>query len=61
MERKKILDAIKRWGDEMMIDPYIYDVLTDGSSYAKTWMNQLEDSENERELWDAVQTIFCTR
>lgn len=58
MSRKKILDAVKKWGDEMLIDGYIYDVLTDGSFYAEDWLNKLEDADNEKELWTLVQNLF---
>ena len=55
MNRKKILEVIKGL-DESGVYPYLYDVLTDGSTMSENWLNDLEDREptNEKELIDAL-------
>ena len=55
MNRKKILEVVKGL-DESGVYPYLYDVLTDGSTMSENWLNDLEDKEptNEKELIDAL-------
>lgn len=55
MNRKKILEVVKGL-DESGVYPYLYDVLTDGSSMSENWLNDLEDRKptNEKELIDAL-------
>ena len=55
MNRKKILEVVKGL-DESGVYPYLYDVLTDGSSMSENWLNDLEDRKptNEKELINAL-------
>ena len=55
MNRKKILEVAKGL-DESGVYPYLYDVLTDGSSMSENWLNDLEDRKptNEEELINAL-------
>ena len=55
MNRKKILEVVKGL-DESGVYPYLYDVLTDGSSMSENWLNDLEDRKptNENELINAL-------
>ena len=58
MVREKVLKNIKELGDNHIIDPYIYDVLTDGSSYAETFMQQLQPAEDEQDLLQLIKVVF---
>lgn len=62
MNRKQILAKVKEL-DEGGIFPYLYDVLTDGSTYSEGWLMQLEDKEiaTETELIAELETMFATR
>ena len=55
MNRKKILEVVKGL-DESGVYPYLYDVLTDGSSMSENWLNDLEDRKptDENELINAL-------
>lgn len=58
MTREKILKNIKDWGNSHVIDPYIYDILTDGSSYAENFMQQLTPAVDENDLLQLVNVVL---
>lgn len=62
MNRKQILAKVKEL-DECGMFPYLYDALTDGSTYAEKWLMQLEDKElkTETDLIAELETMFATR
>ena len=58
MNRKKILEVVKGL-DESGVYPYLYDVLTDGSSMSENWLSDLEDRKrtNEKELIKSIISL----
>lgn len=62
MDRKYILNKIKEWSEDYIIDPYAYDAITYNMEYAEShWLNEWEDAETDDELLSMVQTSFATR
>lgn len=58
MTSEKILHHIKEWGNSGIINPYIYDILTDGSSYAEGFMQQLKPAVDEDDLLQLVRVVL---
>lgn len=58
MTREKILQNIEDWGNNNIINPYIYDILTDGSEYAENFMQQLQSATDENDLLQLVNVVL---
>lgn len=58
MTREKILQNIEDWGNNHIINPYIYDILTDGSEYAENFMQQLQSATDENDLLQLVNVVL---
>lgn len=58
MTREKILQNIKNWSNSHVINPYIYDILTDGSEYAERFMQQLTPALDENDLLQLVNVVL---
>ena len=62
MNRKHILEKIKEWGENYLIDPYAYDAISYDMDYAeKHWLGEWETAENDAELLEMVQSVFAVR
>ena len=55
MNRNEILNSIKTL-DETNVYPYLYDVMTDGSTKSEEWLDELEERNlnGDNELIDAL-------
>lgn len=58
MTREKILHHVMEWGNSGEINPYIYDALTDGSSYAEGFMQQLQPAVDADDLLQLVKVVM---
>lgn len=59
MKKEVIIEKAKSFAERHLIDPYIPDVLSDGSSYADTFLDKLSVAETEDKLLEKIKEIMC--
>lgn len=59
MKKAIIIETAKRLAKNYLIDPYIPDVLSDGSTYAEEFLDKLSVAENEDGLLKKIQEVMC--
>lgn len=59
MKREVVIEKAKKFADNHLIDPYIVDVLTDGSTYAEEFISKLSVAENDDGLLRRINDVMC--
>ena len=58
MKKEEIINKAKKFAERHLIDPYIPDVLADGSTYADEFLAKLSVAETEDGLLKKIQEVM---
>ena len=58
MKKEEVIKTAKSLAERHLIDPYIPDVLTDGSTYAEEFLEKLSVAENEDGLLRKIKEVM---
>lgn len=59
MKKAEIIEKAKNLAKHGLINPYIPDVLSDGSTYANEFLEKLSVAENENHLERLINETMC--
>lgn len=59
MKKAEIIEKAKNLAEHGLINPYILDVLSDGSTYANEFLEKLAVAENENHLERLINETMC--
>lgn len=59
MKKAEIINRAKKLAEHGLIDPYIPDVLSDGSTYADGFLDKLSVAENDDSLERLINQVMC--
>lgn len=59
MKKEEVIKRAEKLAERRLIDPYIPDVLSDGSTYADEFLIKLSVADNDESLERLIKQIMC--